>query len=83
MDYNFTNHADQQFKKFGRSQIKIDWIEKTLNNPDYKEIYEELDKTYHWKCISEYGNRALKVVFNHTQTPVKIITFYFDRNYKK
>lgn len=58
-------------------------IKFVLYNPDYTEIYEELDKTYHWKRISEYGNRALKVVFNHTQNPVKIITVYFDRNYNK
>ena len=83
MDYTFSNHARQKLTEFGRSQIRLDWIERTLSNPDYVEKYEDQNKTYHWKRINEYGNRALKVVYNHNKKPVHIITVYFDKRYNK
>ncbi len=83
MDYTFSNHVKEKLREFGRSQIQIDWIERTLFSSDYVEKSEDKNKTYHWKPINEYGNRALKVVYNHNKKPVNIITVYFDKRYDK
>lgn len=87
MNYEFSKHATQQLKSYGRNQIKLEWIEETLKSPDKtvvfnSEIVSEAE-TCCWKSIPEYGNRALKVVYNHRKNPPLIITIYFDRGYKK
>ncbi|AFZ52545.1 DUF4258 domain-containing protein [Cyanobacterium aponinum] len=86
MQYLFSNHAKQQLKSYGRKQIKLEWIERVIKNPDYIEVYDNLDiticETCCWKRIKEYSNRALKVVYNHRKNPPLIITVYFDRSYK-
>ena len=83
MDYTFSRHAHEQLTKSGRSHIKKEWIEMTLNYPDYIERHDNLNKVYHWKRIPEYGNRALKVIYNPNKNPVNIITVHFDRKFQK
>lgn len=87
LNYEFSKHAIQQLKSYGRNQIKLEWIEETLKNPDKTIVLNSENissaETCCWKCISEYGNRALKVVYNQIKDPPLIITVYFDRGYKK
>ncbi|MGI0480979.1 DUF4258 domain-containing protein [Geminocystis sp. CENA526] len=82
MEYIFSLHAIEELQKTGRSHIREDWIQQTLDFPDAVAYYPNLNKVYHWKRISDYGNRALKVVFNPVKSPVYIITVYFDRGFK-
>ena len=63
-----------------RQEIKLEWIERTLENPDHQETVSPFEKRL-WKRIPEFGNRYLRVVVN----PVNkvIITAFFDRGFKK
>jgi hypothetical protein len=82
LEYILSYHAIEGLQKTGRSHIKEEWIHQTLDYPDMIEHHSNFNKVYHWKRISEYGNRALKVVFNPMKSPVYIITVYFDRGFK-
>ena len=37
---------------------------------------------HHVGRIEEHGNRALRVIFNNSMDPVRIVTVYFDRKMK-
>lgn len=37
MDFTLSQHADDELQKAGRSQIKLEWIQRDLNNPDYSD----------------------------------------------
>jgi len=62
-----------------RHEIKLEWVERTLEFPDYQETVSR-EETRLWRRIPEFGNRYLRVVINPiTKT---IITVFFDRGFK-
>jgi hypothetical protein len=69
LNYRLSKHALEQINKFGRNQIKEEWIERTLNDSDYL-IQNSSDNYSCWKRISEYKDRALKIVYNPIKEPV-------------
>jgi len=62
-----------------RREIKIEWVRKALQSPDYKETISPFEVRY-WKKIPEFGGRYLRVVVNPT-TKI-IVTAFFDRGFK-
>ncbi len=83
MDYVFSKHAEEELTKSGRSQIKREWIEQTLTEPDYSDRDSKRNNNRAWKRIPEYGNRALRVVYNPDTNPPTIVTVFFDRGFKQ
>jgi len=58
--------------------IRKDWVEETLSNPD--QVQEHEDGTRHFlKQIPEFGNRWLRIVINVEIQPEKAVTAFFDR----
>jgi hypothetical protein len=54
-----------------------------LDSPELVEAdRDDLELVHHVGRIKEHGNRALRVVFNKSVSPVRIVTVYFDRKMK-
>lgn len=83
LDYVFSKHAENELNKAGRSQIKKEWIERTLTDPDYTDKDPRTNANRAWKRIPEYGNRFLRVVYNLDKQPIVIVTVFFDRSFKQ
>lgn len=82
MDFLLSKHAADELNKAGRSQIQRDWIVRTLMTPDFLDIDARTNTIRVWKRIPEFGNRALRVVYNPNTKPITIVTVFFDRSYK-
>ena len=83
MDFILSKHAADELNKAGRSQIQHEWIHRTLTNPDHTNRDKRTDTIRVWKRIPEYGNRALRVVYNPNTEPIIVVTVFFDRGYKR
>jgi hypothetical protein len=78
MDYILTQHARELLL---RRDIPMSWVERTLENPSQIEPDKIDDALEHRLAgIPERGHRVLRVIVNKTTSPVKIVTFYFDRS---
>lgn len=61
-------------------QIKLAWIERVLESPDRTEAGRfNPELTSALGRIAERGDRVLRVVYNATVVPPRIVTAYFDR----
>lgn len=83
MDFVLSQHADDELNKAGRSQIQQEWIHRTLTTPDHTDRDNRTNTVRVWKRIPEFGNRALRVVYNPDPDPIIIVTVFFDRGYKR
>ncbi len=61
-------------------RILIAWVERTLQTPERIELDKADPELRHaLGRISEQDDRILRVVYNVTLTPWRIVTAYFDR----
>lgn len=60
--------------------IDPEWIERVLAKPE-RIANDESDPVLRHAIgrIPEYGNRVLRVVYNGSVEPVRVVTAYFDR----
>ncbi len=80
MKYELSDHAA---KRLLARQIESRWIEMALTEPDLEEPDRVDSAVRHaLKRIAEADNRILRVVYNATTTPSRIISVYFDRRMK-
>ena len=80
MAYRMTQHAADVASRRG---IQSDWIERTLDAPGRIEPdRRDPALVHHVRQIEEFGGRALRVVFDPTVLPVRVVTVYFDRSVK-
>ena len=78
--YDLTQHAKDVISE---RNIQSSWLEQVLETPELVEPDpDDSDLTHHLGRINENGNRALRVVFNHSVSPIRIVTAYFDRKMK-
>jgi len=82
LDFVLSKHAADELNKAGRSQIQREWIARTLMTPDFSDIDSRTNTIRVWKRIPEFGNRALRVVYNPNTQPIIVVTVFFDRRYK-
>lgn len=77
--YLWTYHA---LKRLTEREIKELWVIDTIENFERSElIIDESGQKYHYyRKITEFDNRVLEVVTSANSTPIRIITFYFNRN---
>lgn len=75
--YSLTLHAQQVIEA---RQISLEWIERVLAAPQMTTPDDEDPELCHaLGRIPEYGDRVLRVIYNPTIEPWRIITVYFDR----
>ncbi len=64
-------------------EIPLEWVARILTNPQSLEADSEDPALGHaLGRIPEHGDRVLRVVYNKTVTPWRIVTVYFDRTQK-
>jgi hypothetical protein len=80
VEYELSDHAA---KRVQERNIDPRWIEMTLSAPDRHEV-DVIDpsSSHALKRIAEMEDRVLRVVYNTTTTPVRVISAYFDRRMK-
>ncbi len=60
--------------------IKREWMDRVLAHPELVEAdRDDPEITHALGKIPEHGERVLRVVFNGTKKPMKVVTVYFDR----
>ena len=63
-----------------RAVIKDEWIEQVIAHPEHEEIQSD-GRIRRWARISEFVNRALRVILlEETQT---VHNAFFDRDYQE
>ncbi len=78
--YDLTEHAQ---KRLNERSIPLKWVEDTLFSPQRVEPDKEAPELLHaLATIPEFGNRVLRVIYNPTANPIKVITVHFDRSMK-
>ena len=73
-----TKHAAEAMQ---RRNIAIEWVEATLNAPDFTEAdprHPERIRSY--KAIAAFGGRILRVVHRRDGRDMIVITVHFDRS---
>lgn len=80
IQYELTLHAHNMIRQ---RSIKLEWIDYAMNNPQYIEHYQKMDKLYYYAKIEEFKNRYLKIVLSIKTKPYKIVTVHFDRRIRK
>jgi hypothetical protein len=76
--YQLSKHARRRIE---RRQIRLEWIADALTSPDRLEP-DALDPTlrHALKKIGEMDNRVLRLVYNPSVVPPRIVSVYFDRS---
>jgi hypothetical protein len=73
-------HAETVIAERG---IDLQWIDRVLANPERTEkSRNDPAVRYALGQIPEHDNRVLRVVYNGSVEPVRVITVYFDRTLK-
>ena len=75
--YELTAHAARVLKE---REIPVEWAVRVLERPERTEADKADPALRHALArVPEYGGRVLRVVYNGTTTPWRIVTVYFDR----
>jgi Domain of unknown function (DUF4258) len=75
--YELTAHASTVLEERG---IRLDWLERVLVNPERTEPdLADPELQHAIGRIAENDDRYLRVIYNATVTPWRIVTAYFDR----
>jgi hypothetical protein len=59
--------------------IELNWIEEAVRNPAWREP-DRARAERRFRPIAERGGRILRIVCTETDTEVRVITAFFDRN---
>ena len=80
MDYILSQHAADVMRE---REIRQEWLEAALSAPALRQPHEaDPVLSYALLPIAERDGRVLRVVYNHTIEPWKVVTVYFDRTMK-
>ena len=75
--YQLTSHAEAAASK---RKIEMSWIKRALAVPDWREPDPTKRGVMHaFLRIGERNDRVLRVDYNPSVHPVRVITVYFDR----
>ncbi len=76
MDFILTGHAQKRIRK---RRIAPEWIAATLASPARTESDPDDPALVHaLRPIPERGFQVLRVIYNETAVPVRVVTAYFD-----
>jgi hypothetical protein len=75
--FELSEHAEQAIVK---RKLRAEWIAQVLAHPDWTEPDAEDPELRHALArIPAYGDRVLRVIYNETVSPWRIVTAFFDR----
>lgn len=64
---------------FKRPELKIEWVNEAIENPEHKEIQEN-GRIRYWKYIDEFEHYLRVITLPDGET---VLNAFFDRNYKR
>ncbi|MFM7441828.1 MAG: DUF4258 domain-containing protein [Snowella sp.] len=75
--YELTEHCQ---KRLDEREMPLAWVEQVLFNPQRIEDHP-IDPTLicFYGVIPEAGGRVLKIVYNFTTVPCRVLTVHFER----
>ena len=75
-----TNHASVVLRE---RDIPLAWVRRVLTHPHLR-LPDEVDPDllHALAPIAERGDRVLRVIYNGTTVPWRVVTVYFDRAWK-
>ena len=76
----FTQYFLNVHKRPDRCDIRIEWIEKVIKNPEF-EVVQSDGRIRRWGRIDEAGGKALRVVLLEDGETVH--NAFFDRRFKE
>lgn len=81
LPFDLTAHARQVVAERG---IALAWVARVLSAPERTEP-DSVDAELHHALASipEHGGRVLRVVYNRTTSPWRVVTAYFDRRERR
>ncbi len=80
-DSVFTKHAEHTLRERG---IATGWVERTLRQPQWKEPDKSSRTLRHaLLAIAERDGLILRVVYDPTSKPWRVITVFFDRRARR
>lgn len=75
--YKLTAHARAVIAE---REIDIAWVERALTRPDWTEKdRSDSSVTHAFLRVTERDDRILRVVYNASVNPLRVVTAYFDR----
>ncbi len=78
--YTLSAHAEVVMAE---RSIKREWLDRVLARPESVETDRDDPEIIHaLGKIPEHGGRVLRVVYNGTKKPVRVVPVYFDRAMK-
>ena len=78
--YTLSAHAEIVMTE---RSIKREWLDRVLAHPELVEKdRDDPEITHALGEIPDHGGRVLRVVYNGTKKPMKVVTVYFDRAMK-
>lgn len=76
MEFILTDHAEKRLKQ---RRISLEWIERALSFPARTENdFTDPTLAHALLAIPEKGFRVLRVVYNESADPVRVVTAFFD-----
>jgi hypothetical protein len=76
MEYVLTEHAEKRLRK---RKILLEWVTATLEHPARTENDpDDPDLAHALRPLPERGFRVLRVIYNETANPIRVVTVYFD-----
>jgi len=76
-DYELSAHARIVLAE---RSIREEWLARVLLNPErVEQDRDDPELTHALGRIQEHGGRVLRVVYNGSAKPVRLITVFFDR----
>ncbi len=76
MEFILTEHAQ---KRIRQRRIAPEWVAATLESPARTESDpDDPDLVHALRPIPERGFRVLRVIYNETAVPIRVVTAYFD-----
>lgn len=80
--YQLSQHAIHRLQE--RQEIKLVWIKQVIENPELiQPDPQDLQLKQAYARITDNANKVLKVVYNASVTPYRIVTVHFDRTMEK
>jgi predicted ATPase len=76
----FTEYFKAMRDRPDRADIKIEWIERTIQNPIKKQVQAD-GRIRFWKKIEENEGRYLRVILLEDEETIH--NAFFDRNFKE
>lgn len=80
--FELSQHAIRRLQE--RQEIRLEWIKQVIENPDFiQPDKNDLQLKQAYAKILENEGKILKVVYNFTTMPYRIVTVHFDRTMEK